>query len=438
MAYSLFIIAACTKTTTFSSLSRPPIHTQELQDRLHEAGADWWRAVTRELEAAAAALPWRALCLRVLPLAGEAALLRALRMLGERHFGRGSLAAWAAAAEPGLAASATACDDDDSGGGGDAPLALAGVEWRDAGDALLAGALACRGARLLRVLRRDAAARGALARLEALAARLHGGGGDEEGDGDGLCSGAAARRQEALISGLDPASPRQRLLLLLDSWTLRLALLRACGDGGGGGRALERLLARLGWRWEALGAAGGGSGSGGGGEAKAGAGGALNQAGRAQQAALTSPPTKQQQEREPLSRGSEPRGRSRRRRRSSSSGRDDDGSRSRSRNRSRSRRRGSSSKKECKKKKKKRRRRRGSLSGSDSGSLLSRGSDGLEDDDGDGADVQGGRTYRFRAPCDVVDGGDNSNSGWAEGGADAVVEAVVRWACRGWVRAALR
>lgn len=120
---------------------------------------------------------------------GEADLLGLLRALGEAHFSRRAgrdLRTWAAGSSAAAAAG--------GGGAAAAPLALAGVEWRDARDALLANALAARGGRLAKLLAGDEGAVAQLARAEEIGRALHGGAG---GGGDGGL--AVAQRVRALL-----------------------------------------------------------------------------------------------------------------------------------------------------------------------------------------------------------------------------------------------
>ncbi|GBF88978.1 hypothetical protein Rsub_01477 [Raphidocelis subcapitata] len=466
----------------------PAYIAEELQERLHRGGA-WREDILRELSALPTCVGWRALCQRVAPLMGEGELLAVLRTLGARHFApAGGLRGWARGGGGGGEGGAAV----GAGGAGperDAPLALAGVEWRDARDALLANALACHAGRLRRVLAGDAAARPQLQRVAALAAALHGGGGGG-GEGGSDADGGAAQR--AFLRRVDPASPRQRLLLLLNAWTLRLHLVDRCA-GEGAAACLAPLLTRLGWQWQRQGDGGGGGDGGrprpspsqrdGGGDGEAersarslglGAEAArLPHRRRDEAAAPAMPPSpaleqqqQQQQEeeeeeeegrspkreqqrerREPLSRGEAPGGASKRRRsRSNSSGhrsrgRSRSSSRGSSRSRSRSkardgsrsssssgkhkRRRSSRKEKKAKRKKGKRRHRR-------SPSLMSIGGTSSDDAGGRGSD---GRAGEARA------GGGGSFAATApggartEGGPDEIVDAAVQWACREWVRA---
>ncbi|KAI8462873.1 MAG: hypothetical protein J3K34DRAFT_527439 [Monoraphidium minutum] len=432
--------------------------SKELQERLHSGGGAWRDAITRELEDLLARCDWRVVCQQVLPLMGEAELLSALRALGDAHFSRRAgrdLAAWAAGG---------------GGGGGGAALVLAGVRWRGVRDVLLANALAARGGVLARLLAREEGARAGLARAERASGELHGGGGGGEGTGgDGGGGGATAR--------VCTAAEQRRLLLILDAWALRLQLLRrleaaAAAGGGGGARALlEAWLQSAGWRWELCGGGGGGrrdysaegrgaARCGGGGERR----GSPESPGQGSgevpaPAAAAGPPG----EREPLARGAAPRsGGKRARSRSRSRGRSGGSSsrsRSSSRGRSKSRRR-----KEKRKKKKKRRSRQlgggspgwsagsgdpavGLASGSDGG-----GGGGGSGSDGDPLDAAAAASKARRRGSR---GGGGAAAGlgalpaayrlWPPGGgsaldcasAEAVVECLVEWACRQWVRRAL-
>jgi hypothetical protein len=203
-----------------------PPSPQELQERLHRGGPEWREEITGELEATVAAVPWRRLCQQVLPLAGEAELLGVLRVLGARHYGRGSgrtLRDWArgsggsgqggggsggrahkggGGANGGGSGGVTIAGGGCAAAGGeaeDAPLVLAGVEWRDVRDALLANALACKGAALARLLAADDAAAPQVERLARLAARLHGDG-MTQGQQVGRASAAARRAARAVPS----------------------------------------------------------------------------------------------------------------------------------------------------------------------------------------------------------------------------------------------
>jgi hypothetical protein len=483
--------------------------TQELQERLHHGGPEWHAEISRELEAALGEVPWRRVCQQVLPLMGEAELLGALRTLGGRLCGRGSgrqLRDWARGGGGGGGGAG------DDGGAEDAPLVMAGVAWGDVRDALLANALACHGGALQRLLAQDDAAAAQVARLARLAARLHGDGaargqqvGARSGQrgrgglsncGSGHISGRwqgqrpsavvltftlhTSAPSQAFLRRLDLASPRQRLLLLLDAWTLRLHLQQRCAEEGARAVA-ERLLTEAGWRWERR--DGRGTGGGGGGLKSVKARRQPKSSSRARERPESTPqpdgerqqqqeeggkegPEEQQQHPEPLSRGSAAR-RGRKRRRSTSSSRSSSrggrsrsgggGSSRRSRSSSRSRRRSSSkrkkkrkgkSKKERGREKKPRRRRRGR---SRSCSLMSSGSEGampLSDSDaaggstdsgasggGGGLAEQGGAGAGMGADSGVYKAWPPGGGPPFEGAAEGVIDAVVRWARRQWVRA---
>lgn len=246
---------------------------QELHDRLHGGSRTWRDDVAAELQALVMHCDWRTLCQQVLPLMGERELLGVLRALAEHHYapqhgggGRMGLRAWA------LGGIGGGIDGGGGGDGDDSPLVLADVVWDDVRDALLCNALVCRAPQLLRLLSHDEEARGELDEVEQLGEKLHGscsGGGGGGGGRVGEHGGAARSGQQAFLRRLDPRSPRGRLLLALDAWTLRMHLRRRAAAEPPG-EAAERLLAGLRWRWERR--DGGGAGSGGGGAGTSGDG----------------------------------------------------------------------------------------------------------------------------------------------------------------------
>ncbi len=454
---------------------------------MHKGGRAWAEEINGELSALVTGSDWRLVCQQVLPLMGEAELLRLLRVLGERHFTARSgrdLRSWAGGGSSGSGA-------DGVSESSDAALVLAGVEWRDIRDVLLANALASAGGALRRVLATDAAARREIAAVEALAAELHGTEGAERRHQVRLCwvecvewipfvartslhpsqPATCPPTPQAFLASLDLSSPRQRLLLIADAYTLGRHWLRRCGEVPPAA-VVEELLTRLGWRWERRSGSGGTKGedswrdgrsrersspkaSSREGDRRRSAPAAV---GLVKEAAAEEPeggalpphgtPTtaagseqQQQPARELLSRGTAPSKRAR----------------SRSRSSSRSRSRGRSSKK---KKRKKGKDRKGKRRRRESGFIITSDDDddngwlagGRLSSDDSGGDEPGGSLSKQRQRGGGGGGGGGGGDAGAvyrawpqggggpciEGGAERVIAEAVRWACRQWVRALLQ
>jgi hypothetical protein len=209
---------------------------------------------------------WQQLASRLLGLADEAQLLHVLHTLGRDYFTPGGgrdLAGWASGHGGG-------------GGAGAAPLAFAGVRYAGIVDAVLANALACNRAQLLRVLQQDEDARGHLDRLRGLGAQLHSdapaerqvgatgarrGGGGHAGVPPAaasfrVCAQSRFARTSSLqahvaalrqLGDLREAATRQ--LLLLDAWLLHLHLLDRL-DTEPAAAVLEPLLGAAGATWQ--------------------------------------------------------------------------------------------------------------------------------------------------------------------------------------------